>query len=123
MTKGKVKSFFKNQWVVGVGVGIILAVFSWICDWIQKKEFLTTLKTIIGFLWNLIIGFLNLQLRVWWLLVAIAVVILVLWIIAKVKEQEPNEPDFLKYTEDYFIQWKWSWSWNRAMTKSGTWII
>lgn len=117
LNKQKVKAFFMNPWVVTVGGGIILLGVSGIWDRIQKKEFLTTLKTIIGFLWNLIIGFLNLQLRVWWLLVAIAIIVFALWIVVKIKEQAHSEPKFLKYTEDRFIQWKWSWNWERGYNK------
>ncbi|MBQ8311838.1 MAG: hypothetical protein IJX84_01345 [Clostridia bacterium] len=116
LNKQKVKEFFLNPWVVTVGGGIILLGVPGIWDLIQKKEFLTTLKTVISFMWKLIIGFLNLQLRLWWILVAIAVGVLVLWIIVKIKDRE-NEPEFLKYTEDRFIQWKWSWTWELGYNK------
>lgn len=116
LNKQKAKEFFLNPWVVTIGGGVILLVLPGIWDWIQKKKFLTTLKTIIGFLWKLLINFLNLQLRVWWILVAVAIIVFALWIIVKIKDQV-NEPDFLKYTEDRFSQWKWSWNWELGYNK------
>lgn len=117
LNKRKVKEFFLNPWVVTVGGGIVLLVLPGIWDWIQKEKLFTTLKNIISFAWNLMARFLNLQIRVWWLLLAIAVGILVLWIIAKIGKQESSELDFLKYTEDRFSQWKWSWNWEQGYNK------
>ena len=78
------KRFIKNPWGLGIGTTVIGGVLlSFVLDMIKGVDWLSTLKTVVKFITDAIIAFLNFELKVWWVLVAIALIVLVLIIIAK----------------------------------------
>ena len=67
------KKFIKNPWVLGIGTTVIGGVLlSFVMDWIKKVDWLSTLKTVLHFVGNAIAAFLNFELKVWWVLVVLA---------------------------------------------------
>ena len=78
------KKFLKNPWVLGVGVTVIGGiVLSFVLDWFEGVDWLSTIKVVVKFIADAIITFLKFELKVWWVLVAIALIVVVLIIIVK----------------------------------------
>ena len=71
-------------------------------DWIKGVNLLSTLKSVIKFVVKAIVAFLNFDLKLWWVLIAIALIVVVFIIIAKILEakDKSNPVSFLHYTKD-----------------------
>lgn len=110
------KKFFKNPWTIGIGTTVIGGVaLSIVLDLIKKVSILSTMKSILVFMWNSIISFLIFEIKVWWLLIAFAIIIALLWIIAKcyITKENDAQSSFLSYTQDYLLGYSWEWSWEK----------
>ncbi len=111
-----VKKFLKSPWTVGIGTGVISGIIlTVICDLIKDISVLSTLQTILKFLWSCIVNILNFNIKVWWILIAIAVIFVALLIIAKIYDTklENNSKSFLSYTSDYLVGYSWEWTWKK----------
>lgn len=108
--------FIKNPWVLGIGTTVIGGIIlSFVLDWVIEVDWLNTLKAAVRYIVDDIITFLNLEIKVWWLLVAIALVVVVLFIIVKfldAKEENFSKP-FLSYTRDSALGLDWKWEYSR----------
>lgn len=110
------KKFLKNPWTIGIGTTVIGGVaLSVVLDLIKKISILSTLKDIITFIGNCLVAFLTFEIKVWWLMVAVAAVFAILWIIAKCSTmpRSLNQSSFLKYTQDSFLGHTWEWTWKK----------
>lgn len=110
------RKFFKNSWILGIGTTVIGGVLlSFLLDWINGVDWLCTLKAAIGFIIKAIISFLNYELKVWWLLIAVALIIVGLFVVAKVFDvKAKNEkPSFLTYTKDSVLGYSWEWEYTK----------
>lgn len=111
------KKFLNNQWVVGIGSPIILAALTALYDLAKKKKVFTTLWWLLSSAYRWVIKILNIELRLWWILVFVALVILVVYMISRSKgpdaSEVPEDPEFTGYTEDLFNGWKWVWDWEK----------
>ena len=106
------KKFMKNPWVLAVGSTVIGGVLlSFVLDWIKGVDWLSTLKTIVNFIVNAIVTFLNLKLKVWWVLVAVALLFVALIIYSKILDakEKNNQVPFLAYTKDSLLGYTWEW--------------
>lgn len=104
------KKFFKNPWTLGIGTTVIGGIaLSFILDWIKGVDWLSTLKTVVNFIINAIVSFLNFELKVWWILIAVALIVLSLVFIAKYYDEKSKneEPSFLSYTKDSVLGYTW----------------
>lgn len=110
------KKFFKNPWTIGVGTTVIGGVvLSIVLDLIKKISILSTLKDVIIFIRNCLVAFLTFEIKVWWLMVAVAVIVAILWIIAKYSnaQENLNQSNFLNYTQDSLLGHTWEWTWKK----------
>ena len=110
------KKFFQNSWFIGIATGIIASFLSTlIIDIVKKISLLSTLKAVLVFVWKCIISFLNFDIKVWWLLIAVGVLAFVLWIIVKYNDakEENDRLAFLNYTQDSFNGQWWEWTWKK----------
>ena len=109
-----VKKFWKSPWTIAIVSAFLAPVATMIVDAIMKKPLLSTLWSVIKTIWSWIIAFLTLDLKMWWVLLFIGVVVEILIIIAKISDakQEDSNPEFVSYKEDYFGGWKWTWNWH-----------
>lgn len=84
-------------------VGSVLAtlIVSFLCDLLKKYPLFTTIKSV----WLWIIPWLNLELKVWWVLLGSVVIIAILYVI------KSKSPAYRGYREDVFMGFKWSWDW------------
>lgn len=104
----KDKSWIKSPWAISVGPVIIGFILTVLYDYFKNKPVLSTIWEIIKFLWNLVVSFLNLRLKIWWLLVGIASLALILYVISELQNVKPY---YFNYTEGLFKRWKWTWKW------------
>ena len=111
------KKFFKNPWILGIGTTVIGGIaLSFILDWIKGVDWLSTLKAVVNFIVNVIVTFLNFELKVWWILIAVALIILVLFFIAKYYDakSQNEKPSFLSYTKDSVLGYTWEWEYSKG---------
>ena len=111
------RKFLKNSWVLGIGTTVIGGVLlSFVLDWIKGVDWLSTLATVARFLVNTLITFLNFELKVWWVLIAVALVAIVMFIIAKVLDarEKSSTPAFLNYTKDFLCGYTWEWNYTKS---------
>jgi len=117
------KKFIKNPWVLGIGTTVIGGIIlSFVLDWIKGVDWLSTLKAVVKFIVDSIIAFLNFELKVWWVLVAIALIVVALIIIAKsldAKEKSIPIP-FLSYTKDFVLGYNWEWEYSKTYDRKYT---
>ena len=111
------KKFLKNPWVLAIGSTVIGGVLlSFVLDWIKGVDWLSTLKTAADFIVNAIVAFLNFELKVWWVLVAIALLFVALIIYAKILDakEKSNPIPFLSYTKDSALGYTWEWEYRKT---------
>ncbi len=116
------KNIFKSPWTISIGTAIFSLFLTIIYDSVKQKPILSTIGAILKWIWNLIINILTFNIRVWWLLLGIALLILVLYLVDKFKKEETFKPDFYSYREGRFKRWKWTWGWKWSQSK-GAWVI
>ena len=100
------KKWAKNPWVLGIGTTVIGGVLlSLLLDWIQSIDWLSTFENVMRFIFNGVVSFLNFEIKVWWLLIAIAIIVVGLFAVAKISGSQSNNilPTFLQYTKDYMV--------------------
>lgn len=106
------KKFLKSPWTIGISTTLLGFILTVVYDLIRDKQIFTTVGKYFSTLWGLIIVFLTLDLKLWWVLLGISVLFFALYIIVKIYEQkEEIKPDFTNYTQDHFRLWNWSWNW------------
>jgi len=111
------KKITRNPWVLGIGTTVIGGVLlSLLNDWIKKVDWLSTLKAVISFITNAVIAFLNFEIKVWWLLVAIAILFAVLAIYVKILDAKAKSSPvpFLSYTKDSVLGYTWEWDYSKT---------
>ena len=108
------KRFIKSP----LGIGMVTTLFGFtltvLYDMLKGKQILSTLLNLLKMIWGCIINFLNSNIRVWWILLAIGIIVLILWIIAQTRSTTTVEQDFMKYTNDTIKGWKWEWNWYKG---------
>lgn len=112
-----IKKFMKNPWVLGIGTTVIGGVLlSLVMDCIKKIDWLSTLKVVLQFIGNAIVTFLNFELKVWWVLVATALLIIALIIVSKILDIKEgiNPISFLSYTKDSELGYTWEWTYTKG---------
>ena len=111
------KKFVKNSWVLGIGTTVIGGVIlSFILDWIKGVDWLSTLKVALKFIADTVISILNFEIKVWWLLVAIALIVIGLVIFSKFLDfkDKSNPIQFLSYTKDSVLGYTWEWEYRKT---------
>lgn len=108
------KKFLKSPWTISIAPALLSFLLTIIYDLIKGKRILSTVGSILAVIWNAVVTFLTFNLKVWWVIVGIVVILFVLYVIARVSEKNViQKPDFTSYTEDRFRTWKWSWIWEQ----------
>jgi len=98
-----------NKWKV-IGGATLSLIPTIIYDLVKSQPFLSTVWSIIKFILNKIIFLLNCNVKTWWVLLFLLVVISALYIINRLNNEEIIHPDFCSYRNDKF-QYTWSWEW------------
>jgi len=107
----KAKNWITQDWAKGAILCATLGIlFTMGYDYFKNKPMLSTIWQIVKGFWNFIISALTFNLKVWWLITLI-VIIVIIYKIANFKPEEAFRPDFCNYREGRFKQWRWSWNW------------
>ena len=106
-------------WVFSIAASVI---GSFVYDYWKVKPILSTLVDILKEIWKVIVSILIFELRIWWLLVACILIIGIIYIIRKFQTDINSGPEFIKYKEDKFKEWKWTWDW-RWNDIQKSWVI
>lgn len=116
------ENWTKSSWTISIGTAIFSLLLTMIYDYFKEEPILTTIWTIIKWIGNLLWTILNFDIKVWWIIIALTLLVFLLYIFDKLKNDESFKPDFYNYKEDFFKHWKWSWNWelNRAKT---AWVV
>jgi len=85
-----IEKFKKSPWAVSISVIIIIMLLVMIYDYFTGNPILTNVSEIISFVWNIIYGFLNINIKMWWLILAFGIFIFVLYLIIHFREKERN---------------------------------
>ena len=111
-----------KRWVkTPLGISMTSTLFGLILptvliDLFKSKPILTTIWWVITIVWKGLLNLLNLDLKLWWVLLGLTVLFLGLYIYVRIYEainSDKHKAPFLKYTQDTFCGWKWSWTWER----------
>lgn len=116
------KNWIKSPWSISVGTAIFSLLLTMFYDYSKEKPILTTIWLMFKWTIDSVWSILNYDLKFYWIIIAIALLILALFIIESFKKEEIYKPDFYNYREDKIKKWKWSWSWT-LNDLSGNWTI
>ena len=120
MKKKKAKSFFMNPWTIGIGTtsfGVLLTI---IRDWITANKLFATLSHMFSTIRSAAAYFLNIELKVWWLLVGLIFLITIVYVWLRIVEKKhpfPKAPKYLEYTKDTLLGFDWEWEWREYSNK------
>lgn len=110
----KIGGFWKNPWTVSIGSGLVVLVMTVIIDMITAEKVFSTIKTIFSILVNAILAFLNFEIKVWWILIGIAALLLALWVWVKIRDSKVDTvTQFLEYNQDTVLGYTWKWVWEK----------
>lgn len=112
----KAKKILSNPWTIAIGSGLVLSLISIVVDYVDKKKVFTTYVAVVKGIWKLLISFLIYDLKAWWVLIGVAVVVFGLYLYSRyldIKETAQSEPPFFKYTNDFLLGYKWEWIWEK----------
>lgn len=119
----KSKSDWKHSpWtvtIVGTFLGFVLPLAT---DYIKGIPVFSTIRSIGSFLWRNTIWLLNLDLKLWWVLVAFVLSKTIVYVIRKIARNGATLPSFIGYKEDALKAWKWSWNY-KFSRQSKQWEI
>ena len=121
MTNSK-EHWTKSAWTISIGTAIFSLLLTMVYDYSKEKPILTTVWIMLKWLANLVWTIFNFDLKVWWIIVAVILFLLIIVLIDKFKKVETFTPDFYNYREGKFKRWKWTWSWNWSNSKNA-WLI
>lgn len=115
----KTKKWINSPWTIGLSSAILPVVLTIITDYFKRVPILTTIKSVLETLLNLFLSILNIELRVWWLLIALILMVSILYLIIRIKQVKIIAPEFTKYKEDRFKKWRWTWNWEYNSYRKG----
>tara|TARA_R110001606_G_scaffold61718_1_gene144115 strand:+ start:140 stop:682 length:543 start_codon:yes stop_codon:yes gene_type:complete len=116
------KNWIKSSWGISIGTAIFSLLLTMGYDYSKDKPILSTVWNILIWIWDFILTILNFNLKVWWIIGAIIIFILILYVIDKFKKKESFKPDFYSYRKDKVKRWKWTWIWKWKDSKNA-WVI
>lgn len=115
------KNWKKSPWTIAIVSGLLPFFCSIVYDLIKEKPFFSTIWIVLKWIGNLLLSFINLELKLWWIVVGIALIIFIIYITDKIGRSKAFKPDFYEYCEDKFNKWKWTWEWKFSESKN-VWI-
>lgn len=72
------KKFLKSPWTISIASALLSFLLTVIYDLIKGKQILSTVGSILAVIWNAVVTFLTFNLKVWWVIVGIVVILFVL---------------------------------------------
>jgi hypothetical protein len=116
------KGWIKSPWTISIGTAVFSFLLTVIYDYSKSKPVFSTIFQILNKLLKFILLVLNFNIKVWWLLIGIIIVIAIIYLIISIKSNETNKPDFYYYRDGKLKFWRWSWEWKFNYAKNA-WCI
>lgn len=119
------KKVIKSPWTIGLSVAFFSFLLTVLYDNLKEKPILSTVVNIIKSIKDFVWSILNNDLKLWWILIAFVLIILIKVLIKNIfnsNSVEDAKPDFLNYKEGKLKKWKWSWDWKWNDLES-TWHV
>lgn len=125
------KHWITQDWAKGAILGAILCTTLPILisignDYLKKKPVFSTILLIVKGIWNFIISALNFNIKVWWLIFGILVIIVIIYLFTVFRQKviPPIPVDYDNYREDILTinRWKWTWDWKWDKSEND-WVI
>ncbi len=116
------KNWKKSPWTISLVTAIFSLLLTMGYDYSKNEPILSTVWNIIKWIWHIIIVILNFDLKVWWILIALLVFIIFVYVFDKYNNSETFKPDFYSYREDKLKKWRWTWNWKWSNSKKA-WVI
>lgn len=108
------KKFLKSPWTISIGTTLFGFILTVVYDIFKQKNIFSTLLSVLNWIWKGIISILNFEVKIWWMLVLLVLVIGIMYLYGSlIKKEDDTKPAFLGYTHDRLREWKWSWSWEQ----------
>jgi hypothetical protein len=104
------KAANRNAWLIAIVSSVIGALLTIGYDY-SKSNPLLTITGFFKYLIHLVSALLLYDIKVWWLLLALIIVVVFVFMINVISKESSQLPEFLNYTEDILKKWKWSWKW------------
>ncbi len=109
------KWYQTNFWKV-IGTVLLSIIISIIKDLFDGVQVLSTLINISKWVWNVIVGFFNLDVKMWLFVVLLLVGVLIRWVVQR--QIEKSEDTAIgksndSYQSDVIFGTKWRWSWRQ----------
>ncbi|MHC1776255.1 MAG: hypothetical protein AB9834_12690 [Lentimicrobium sp.] len=117
----KNQTWKSNSWVIGIGTSLIASIiYAKIQSVISGQSFFSTVWHWITLLYEFVLRFFNIEIKLWVILLTLLIIFLVSKIVRTsrgVKEQVGF--DFKNYKTDYLqgFQWNWGWEFNLLYNK------
>lgn len=107
----KFVNWLKSPLGIGVETTILGFLLTVSYDFLKNKPVLNTITTILTAIWQFALNILNFELKVWWVLLCIIVLLAIFYVIVKISDF--RKPDFIKYIKDSINGWHWEWRWEK----------
>ena len=101
-----------NWFIAGLSPITLGIISSAIYDYIKAKPILSSLFSILKYIWNFFTSILTANLKVWWVIVVFIIYLVIkAFFKKKLIEKKPEPPVFINYTNGRFQNWIWKWKW------------
>lgn len=110
------KKIFKHPIIVGITPVLLSFILTVFYDMIKNRQLLSTAKSVLSGIKNCISSFLQFNIKVWWIIVVVAIIIGILCFLAKIgksKNHSNPTPLWMQYQKDKINGWNWEWKWQR----------
>lgn len=121
MTQNK-EHWIKSPWTISIGTAFFSLALTVCYDYSKEKPILTTIWAFLKWSGKLVWTILNFDLKIWWIITAIAFFTLIVILFDKLKKEDAFKPDFYNYKEGKFKRWRWTWDWQWSSRKKA-WLI
>lgn len=110
------KRILKHPVIVAIIPVILTFILTVLYDMVKNRQLLSTAKNILFFIINCITSFFQFNIKVWWIIVAVVIIIGILFILVKIgdaKNYNTSTPSWMQYEKDYIKGWNWEWKWRQ----------
>lgn len=114
------KKVLKNPWTIGIGTTLLGFLLTVLYDVIKGENVFSTIWGVLTGIGRAVLYFLNIDLKVWWVITGLIAVVIILCFFVKYQESkskhdERTDPPFFQYTNDRIQGWNWEWTWKKNM--------
>jgi len=120
--KKKNGAWKKSPWTIGIGTAIFSFFLTLLYDLIKNKPILSSIWEILKWLGNVIWHILNFDIKVWWLLLFVVLIVFVILLYSKFEKNDTSVQESNNYTEDRIKGMRWTWRWEFSASQKA-WIL